>query len=271
MPYPIMRAWIYGVFLILLFGLVQAATIHGEIYEWSTLEKLDNVIVEINTVPQQTIVAKEGVYSFQVPLGDYTIKAVYLEDGSVVLTADENVSVESEGDFVLDLIMFPPLDYSELEEEFGFEFDLDGEIFEEEVAYPLEYIMIIIIAALVLAFVTYYFYRAPGKPEKPPEKEKAKPGKKPEKLIKKEKEEAEKEEKIEQEKKKEKPELDKYAREVIEALKRGGNRLTQKELREKVSVGEAKVSLIVSELEDLGLVKKIKRGRGNIIILKKKP
>ena len=43
--------------------------------------------------------------------------------------------------------------------------------------------------------------------------------------------------------------------------------MTQKELREMVNIGEAKVSLVVSELESYGLIKKIKRGRGNILIL----
>jgi len=56
---------------------------------------------------------------------------------------------------------------------------------------------------------------------------------------------------------------------VVDALKRCGNRLTQKELREKVTFGEAKTSLVVAELEEAGIVKKIKQGRGNIIVLKK--
>ena len=63
--------------------------------------------------------------------------------------------------------------------------------------------------------------------------------------------------------------LDKYALEVLDILKKSGNRLTQKELREKISsIGEAKISLILNELEAAGKIKKIKKGRGNIIILK---
>ena len=34
-----------------------------------------------------------------------------------------------------------------------------------------------------------------------------------------------------------------------------------------VNIGEAKVSLVISELESYGFIKKIKRGRGNILIL----
>jgi len=62
---------------------------------------------------------------------------------------------------------------------------------------------------------------------------------------------------------------DKDTLKAIEILKNYGGRLTQKELREKMpEYGEAKVSLIVAELEQMGVVKKFKKGRGNIIVLK---
>lgn len=64
--------------------------------------------------------------------------------------------------------------------------------------------------------------------------------------------------------------MDKYALEVMQILQRSGNRMTQKDIRAQVSIGEAKVSLIISELENYGLVKKIKKGRGNILILTEK-
>ncbi len=55
----------------------------------------------------------------------------------------------------------------------------------------------------------------------------------------------------------------------IKAIKDEGGRTTQKELRKKFQkYSEAKVSLIVSEMESKGIIEKIKKGRGNIIILK---
>ena len=64
--------------------------------------------------------------------------------------------------------------------------------------------------------------------------------------------------------------LDKYAKQVLDLLKKRGNRLTQKEIRGEITeIGEVKISLIIAELEAIGKVKIIKRGRGNIIILKK--
>lgn len=51
---------------------------------------------------------------------------------------------------------------------------------------------------------------------------------------------------------------------VISAM---GGRTTQTELRKKLSYSEAKISLMLTDLESRGLIKKIKKGRGNIIIL----
>jgi len=43
--------------------------------------------------------------------------------------------------------------------------------------------------------------------------------------------------------------------------------MTQLELRKPLPYSEVKISLIASELEDAGLLRKVKKGRGNILIL----
>jgi len=45
-------------------------------------------------------------------------------------------------------------------------------------------------------------------------------------------------------------------------------RVTQKEMRKQFPVSEAKISLILAELESKGKIEKLKKGRGNIIIWK---
>jgi len=55
---------------------------------------------------------------------------------------------------------------------------------------------------------------------------------------------------------------------MVLALIKKHKRVTQKEIRKQVPMSEAKISLVITELEDKGLIKKIKKGRGNIIILK---
>ena len=57
---------------------------------------------------------------------------------------------------------------------------------------------------------------------------------------------------------------------IIKIIKHEGGRTTQKELRKQIPLSEAKISLMIAELEHKGVVEKIKKGRGNIIILKKK-
>jgi uncharacterized membrane protein len=57
-------------------------------------------------------------------------------------------------------------------------------------------------------------------------------------------------------------------RDVVRILKRNEGRMTQKDLRKEIPLSEAKVSLMLTELEDMGIVKRIKKGRGNVLILK---
>ena len=45
--------------------------------------------------------------------------------------------------------------------------------------------------------------------------------------------------------------------------------MTQKEIRKHFAMGEAKISLLITELEALNKIKKIKKGRSNVIILNK--
>ncbi|MBS3172109.1 hypothetical protein J4438_00830 [Candidatus Woesearchaeota archaeon] len=56
---------------------------------------------------------------------------------------------------------------------------------------------------------------------------------------------------------------------VLDFIKKNDGRTTQKDIRKSLMMSEAKLSLIITELEHKELVKKIKKGRGNIIILNK--
>ena len=56
---------------------------------------------------------------------------------------------------------------------------------------------------------------------------------------------------------------------LVEFIKKEGGRVTQKDIRKKLPLSEAKISLMITELEHKGILEKIKKGRGNIIILKK--
>jgi uncharacterized membrane protein len=208
-------------FAIILFSAIcHAATISGTAYDES-LDKMSNVIVEINTVPKQTFVAKNGEYSFEVPKGNYIIEARF-ED----YYAKENAIVETEGRYIIDLILFP-----ELEEMPPVDEDIGSGIIEEKPATSYIFLIIglIIGAAIVLFFVICTLAKR---------------------------------------KKKQKAELSEDLQDLIRIIKKQGGRATQKEIRKEIPLSEAKISLMIAELEHKGIVEKIKKGRGNIVVLK---
>ena len=43
----------------------NTATVYGRVYSMDTFEPLDNAVVEINSIPSQSMVATYGVYSFE--------------------------------------------------------------------------------------------------------------------------------------------------------------------------------------------------------------
>jgi uncharacterized membrane protein len=43
----------------------NTATINGGVYSWDTFEPLENALVEVNSTPSQSMVARYGLYSFE--------------------------------------------------------------------------------------------------------------------------------------------------------------------------------------------------------------
>jgi len=85
----------------------STATIHGEVYGWDTFEPLENAVVEVNSTPAQSMVAKYGVYSFELEPGDYLIEAGYYQNSTLIYSAEETVTIKGEGSYVVDLLLLP--------------------------------------------------------------------------------------------------------------------------------------------------------------------
>jgi len=219
--------------------LASAADIHGSIYDLS-LNKIGNVVVEIDTAPKQFYVSKDGAYSFTVPIGFYAVKAEHYEGRLLVSSTSENITVKDSGDYVLDLVLFPIINEEEL---------LEDEITAPKKEFYVNYFVIAAIVVLV-AVLLFYIYN---------KKKTAKHGRMKEERKEEKKEEGEIAE----------PELygEKVLDKVMEIIKEEGGRTTQKEIRKNIPLSEAKISLIISELEAKGKIRKIKKGRGNIILL----
>ncbi len=203
-------------------------TVGGSIYDLS-LEPAPDVLVEISTVPKQQVVSKDGTYSFEVGPGEYVITARQIRGGQVIGVASEDISVQGDGSYNIDLILFPSFEEEEqmLREIGGISMeDMVGE--DQTLYYIVIGLLVVVIVFLgILGWKVFML-----KPEKEPRL--------PEDLEK-----------------------------MVGIIKRSGGRATQKEIRKELNLSEAKISLMVSDLEDRGLARKVKKGRGNVVILNK--
>ena len=233
------KVLIYGLIALITIQIASAATIYGSVYDFS-LDKVSNARVEINTSPKQFLIAKNGSYSFSVPNGAYTIKAQLIQKNTVVASVQENITIKQDGSYVLDLILFPDV-------EEGIEnpnLNINGNVIDTNASK--NYYWILIVLLLIIAAVSAYYFKRK-------QKQKKLPGEEPKESKK-------------SEEKDEYNDLD----QVIKIIRNEGGRATQKDIRKQIPLSEAKISLMIAELEHKGLVEKIKKGRGNIIILKKK-
>lgn len=216
------------------------AVVHGTTYEWSTFDVLENTVVGVNSTPPQFIVASSGSYSFDLLPGTYTIRAEYYQDNVLEYYAEENITIVGDGDFVLDLLMFPPIEEEFLYDDINVSEDIYDEKEKEYMISP--FVLFGIIAVLALLVIGYVLWKMNARKEntgyEPPGYDESESG------------------------------IPSDLHEVLSIIRDGGGRITQKDLRARLNCSESKVSLMITDLEDRGLVKKVKKGRGNVIILK---
>jgi len=253
-----------------------AAVVHGTTYEWSTFEALENAIVLVNSTPPQKLVASSGSYTFDLPEGSYVIRAEYYRGNLLEYCAEEEITIVGGGNFVFDLLMFPPIEEAYLCEDMNFSEDLfDYEELpedEEDFTVLLYATGILSVLAIVAALFLWkggkkgdgkggkggtdgtdrkedYGYE-PVEPEPEAPEESGEPGG------------SEELETVDAE-----SEIPSDLQEVLSIIRGRDGRISQKDLRMRLNCSEAKASLMITDLEDRGLVKKVKKGRGNVIIL----
>jgi len=216
--------------LILLFtGAITTAATLKGTIYGPDFEILKNVIIDVNSSPKQFYVAKNGEYVFNLPPGDYSIEAKYYIHGRLEYSGKEEITIPEEEGEFILDFILLP----SIEEERLFEDypELEELSLEEDNRGTL-----LLVVAVVFFLGTFIYLKKRD-------------------LIK--------------EIFKSKEELPDDLKDVVKIIAENGGRITQKELRRKLPYSEAKVSLMIADLEDRGFVKKIKRGRGNIIILKR--
>ena len=214
---------------VLLVPFATAATLHGTIYG-PTLEVVDDVKIKIDTVPQQRLLATEGRYELVVPPGEYALLAN--ADG---LEAKETVSIREEGTYVLDIFLFPTF---EEEEELYSEADLDVDVQALSLAPSFRWgALPLTLLFLLVLWATYRRWRrAPQKAETPtPQPRLPSP-------------------------------IDESLQRILAFIDKEGGRTTQVAIRKAFPQSEAKTSLQLTELEAKGYVRKIKKGKSNVIL-----
>ncbi len=232
------HVFIIGLLITCLSVGAHAASVQGTIYTWSDFEKpLKNAIIEINSTPVQSKVSIDGTYLFDgLSPGSYLIKARYYRNNVLEYTTEEEIQIiDREGSFTIDLLLFPP---TESEYEILGDINLTSDIDIKNETDLNNYIILILMFS---AIVIFYWIR----------KKKTKAN------------ETITNDALMSVKNRELPDDLHNLHDII--LKKGG-RVTQKELRKEMKCSEAKVSLMIADLENRGLIKKIKKGRSNIII-----
>jgi len=228
----------YACIFLFLVNLAGAATIHGTVYDLS-LNKANNARVEINTVPKQFVVAQNGTYSFNVPNGAYTIKAEIMQKNRAIASVEENTTVAQDGLYVVDLILFPNVD--EGIEDINVDVNSNLSDAGKTISKPFIFLTFAVIFLFIIAAI--YFMKNKNLGEKINDSRKPHPNS----LL----------------------QEDADLEQLIKIIKQEGGRATQKDIRKQIPLSEAKISLMIAELEHKGVVEKIKKGRGNIIILRK--
>lgn len=270
----IFHVFIYAAVLLLLIGTTQAvgtATIHGAVYEWHTFQPMENTIIEVNSTPPQSIVARYGLYSFNLAHGSYLITAKYYQNNTLTCFAEETITITDDGDYVLDLLLFPLYDeeivneteFTEITDDFNEETIVIDDDDDSGLNSGIIYLVAIILLFVIVRFSIYTYKKETSENEEISEKEETveiSPTVIPEEKIVSVSEETKQTVKAETT-----APLPADLQEVMEIIKANGGRITQKELRSKLKYSEAKVSLMVSDLKQRGLIEKFKQGRGNII------
>lgn len=294
--------------LLLLIGpanAIETATIHGAIYEWDTFEPLENVLIEVNSTPPQSIVAKYGIYSLDLAPGDYLIVATYYSGNLLVASTQESITVSDDGDYIIDLLLLPSYSDEGLDDpetaNLSRSFEVDSQIIEDDSdsSSLFTYLLIILILSIVGLSAYIFSKKGPNNSKEHTLSSSTSADHFDERTnasghnsnisgqnvivsdnltssrvdtddqngihfgdIKSDSESVDHVDDIEN------ASLPDDLQEILDIVISNGGRITQKELRGKLRYSEAKVSLIVSDLENRGIVEKFKKGRGNIIIIR---
>jgi uncharacterized membrane protein len=231
--------------------IAAAAQISGTAYT-EGLQPAKYSLLGVNTSPPQRVLLENGTYDLTLPAGTYQITVTYKERG-MLYDDTANLTVRDDGQYTYDFILFP-IEQSRAE-------SLPAAPVVDVAEMPQQKHNLSIwpaaILLLALAAAAIIFTRWWGRSAKSAGRAAATTTRATGKSA---AEEVNSQESTQH--------LAADLTGVIDAIKQEGGRTTQKELRKHIPCSEAKLSMMLTELEASGKVRKIKKGRGNLIILK---
>ena len=199
--------------------------------------------------------ARYGLYSFSLSPGSYDLNASYYENAELVSYAEQTITITDDGDYILDMLLLPAYPDDNLSNtdlmEITSSLEGDDPLLEDSGSNNT---LFLIAAGLLIIFGSITFFTL--------KKRKVSHNTNLENSL----------YDFSYQELENKNEncisLPQDLQQVVDIIKANGGRITQRDLRSKISYSEAKVSLMVSDLENRGIIEKFKKGRGNIIVLK---
>ncbi len=228
--------------VLLLVCCIGATIVEGEVYSADSLFPISGVVLKAAGPTSLQMLLDEGNYSMGLPPGEYEISAYYYDGDSLKYYFKETVFVSGEK-MQYDLILFPPGEFEEIVPFVTYEVEEipQGQVIDDSALQIIAGTIILLF--FLFGFVLYYFIfnkktdeavagmKGLSRPAEP------------------------------------RGELDDEEKGVLKILKTSEGMSTQKELRGIMKCTDTKMSLLVSSLEARGLVKRIKKGRENIVKL----
>jgi len=250
------KLFTFILFLIFISSVVYSVSLHGMVYNADNMQLLNNSFITLghgDGIIQQQVFST-GHYSLEVPNGEYKICAYYYKDGQLDSYAEYELSLSnvSENDSVyLDLLLIP---YELQKITPGFKppfFSSPPSNNSIVPSFNLTFIIIsllIVIIFVIVIFGVYHLFRSSSSKNNSKNK-----------YAKNQKDAGDSHISLNK--------LDSDCSSIVEILKENEGRIEQKTLREILNFSESKMSLTLSELESYSIIKRIKRGRKNIIKL----
>jgi uncharacterized membrane protein len=251
MSYFIMKRifTIFFLFLFLFVPIVSGAQIYGSIYD-QNLEAISDVVVQVNSTPQQRHISKYGGYSFNLEPGTYKIIATLTKNFVTKEIASENITISKDGTYIVDLFIYQGINVTQ-------EFTASESPWWMPVLLVFGSLILVGILVLLVLLIRLLVLRKKANPSK-------------DHVVASRTEDVDVSFNIELEHEESVIEdnSDPLKKRILDLLAKNNGTLTQKEIRRKTNLSEAKISHTISELCVEGRIEKVRKGRSNVLVLK---